>query len=145
MAKAGGGEGEIAQAIFNLASVMIFILIFLILSARELFQGTSVKVELPKAHVIEADLEQSISISVTKDHKYYVGDEEVPLEKIAEIVKQKHWEYVARNENDSTLYGEQLVVIRADKGVDWGSVLAAVDQAKKAKSKRITLAVVKKD
>ena len=145
MAKATGGEGEIAQAIFNLASIFVFILIFLILSTKELFQGTSVDVELPKAHVIEADLEQSISISVTKDHKYYVGDSLVPLDLISELVKQKHWEYVARNENDSTLYGEQLVVIRADKGVDWGSVLAAIDQAKRARSKRITLAVVKKD
>ncbi len=145
MAKATGGEGEIAQAIFNLASIFIFILIFLILSTKELFQGTSVDVELPKAHVIEADLEQSISISVTKDHKYYVGDSLVPLDLISELVKQKHWEYVARNENDSTLYGDQLVVIRADKGVDWGSVLAAIDEAKRGDSKRITLAVVKKD
>jgi len=145
MARAVGGEGEIAQAIFNMASVFIFILIFLILSTKELFQGTSVDVELPKANVIEADLEQSISISITKDHKYYVGDSLVPLDLISELVKQKHWEYVARNENDSTLYGEQLVVVRADKGVDWGSVLAAIDQAKKARSKRITLAVVKKE
>jgi len=145
MARATGGEGDIAQAIFNLASIFIFILIFLILASKELFQGTSVDVELPKAHVIEADLEQSISISVTKDKKYYVGDSLVPVNLISRLVEQKHWEYVARNENDSTLYGEQLVVIRADKGVDWGSVLAAIDEAKKAKSKRITLAVVKKD
>ncbi len=142
MSKHKGGEGEVAEAIFNLAAVMIFILIFLILSSKELFQSTSVDVDIPKANVIEADLEQSIAISITKEGKYYVGNDEVPLEKIHEIVLQKQKEY--HEKNPDLEFGDQLVVIRADKSINWQMVLDAIDQAKKGKSRRITLAVIKK-
>jgi biopolymer transport protein ExbD len=40
--------------------------------------------------------------------------------------------------------GEQLVVIRADKSVDWKTVLDAIDAVKRGGSKRITLAVIKR-
>jgi len=142
MAKAKGGEGEVAQAIFNLANIFAFIFIVLIIASKQMFQSTSVEVEVPKARVIEADLEQSIAVSIKKDRTLYFKDKQVDLQTLTRLVKQAQEEY--KSKNPDAEMGEQLVVIRADKSVDWKTVLDAIDAVKRGGSKRITLAVIKR-
>lgn len=142
MAKAKGGEGEVAQAVFNLANIFAFIFITLIIASKQMFQSTSVEVEVPKARVIEADLEQSLAVSIKKDKTVYLKDKQVSLQELTQLIKSAQEEYKAKNP-DAEL-GEQLVVIRADKSVDWQTVLNTIDAVKRGGSKRITLAVVKK-
>ncbi|MDT7879962.1 MAG: biopolymer transporter ExbD [Candidatus Hydrothermia bacterium] len=142
MAKAKGGEGEVAQAVFNLANVFAFIFITLIIASKQMFQSTSVEVEVPKARVIEADLEQSIAVSIKKDRTLYFKDKQVDLQTLTQLVKQAQEEY--KSKNPDAEMGEQLVVIRADKSVDWKTVLDAIDAVKRGGSKRITLAVIKR-
>jgi biopolymer transport protein ExbD len=142
MAKAKGGEGEVAQAIFNLANIFAFIFITLIIASKQVFQSTSVEVEVPKARVIEADLEQSIAVSIKKDRTLYFKDKQVDLQTLTQLVKQAQEQYKLKNPDVE--FGEQLVVIRADKSVDWKTVLDAIDAVKRGGSKRITLAVIKR-
>jgi biopolymer transport protein ExbD len=142
MAKAKGGEGEVAQAIFNLANIFAFIFITLIIASKQVFQSTSVEVEVPKARVIEADLEQSIAVSIKKDRTLYFKDKQVDLQTLTQLVKQAQEQYKLKNPDAE--FGEQLVVIRADKSVDWKTVLDAIDAVKRGGSKRITLAVIKR-
>jgi biopolymer transport protein ExbD len=142
MAKAKGGEGEVAQAVFNLANVFAFIFITLIIASKQMFQSTSVEVEVPKARVIEADLEQSIVVSIKKDRTLYFKDKQVDLQTLTQLVKQAQEQY--KSKNPDAEMGEQLVVIRADKSVDWKTVLDAIDAVKRGGSKRITLAVIKR-
>jgi biopolymer transport protein ExbD len=142
MAKAKGGEGEVAQAVFNLANVFAFIFITLIIASKQIFQSTSVEVEVPKAKVIEADLEQSIAVSIKKDRKLYFRDSLVDLQTLTQLVKQAQEQY--KSKNPDAEMGEQLVVIRADKSVDWKTVLDAIDAVKRGGSKRITLAVIQR-
>jgi biopolymer transport protein ExbD len=142
MAKAKGGEGEVAQAIFNLANIFAFIFITLIIASKQMFQSTSVEVEVPKARVIEADLEQSIAVSIKKDRTLYFKNEQVDLQTLTQLVKQAQEQY--KSKNPDAEMGEQLVVIRADKSVDWKTVLDAIDAVKRGGSKRITLAVIKR-
>jgi biopolymer transport protein ExbD len=142
MAKAKGGEGEVAQAVFNLANIFAFIFITLIIASKQMFQSTSVEVEVPKARVIEADLEQSIAVSIKKDRTLYFKNEQVDLQTLTQLVKQAQEQYKLKNPDAEI--GEQLVVIRADKSVDWKTVLDAIDAVKRGGSKRITLAVIKR-
>lgn len=142
MAKAKGGEGEVAQAVFNLANIFAFIFITLIIASKQMFQSTSVEVEVPKARVIEADLEQSIAVSIKKDRTLYFKDKQVDLQTLTQLVKQAQEQYKLKNPDAEM--GEQLVVIRADKSVDWKTVLDAIDAVKRGGSKRITLAVIKR-
>jgi biopolymer transport protein ExbD len=142
MAKAKGGEGEVAQAVFNLANIFAFIFITLIIASKQMFQSTSVEVEVPKARVIEADLEQSIAVSIKKDRTLYFKDKQVDLQTLTQLVKQAQEQY--KSKNPDAEMGEQLVVIRADKSVDWKTVLDAIDAVKRGGSKRITLAVIKR-
>ena len=142
MARAKGGEGEVAQAVFNLANIFAFIFITLIIASKQMFQSTSVEVEVPKARVIEADLEQSIAVSIKKDGTLYFKDKQVDLQTLTQLVKQAQEQYKLKNPDAEM--GEQLVVIRADKSVDWKTVLDAIDAVKRGGSKRITLAVIKR-
>jgi len=142
MAKAKGGEGEVAQAVFNLANIFAFIFITLIIASKQMFQSTSVEVEVPRARVIEADLEQSIAVSIKKDRTLYFKDKQVDLQTLTQLVKQAQEQYKLKNPDAEM--GEQLVVIRADKSVDWKTVLDAIDAVKRGGSKRITLAVIKR-
>jgi biopolymer transport protein ExbD len=142
MAKAKGGEGEVAQAVFNLANIFAFVFVTLIIASKQMFQSTSVEVEVPKARVIEADLEQSIAVSIKKDRTLYFKDKQVDLQTLTQLVKQAQEEY--KSKNPDAEMGEQLVVIRADKSVDWKTVLDAIDAVKRGGSKRITLAVIKR-
>ncbi len=50
----------------------------------------------------------------------------------------------AEEAGDPELEGFQMVVIRGDKSIQWGSVLEAIDAVKRAKCKRVVLAVIKK-
>ena len=142
MARAKGGEGEVAQAVFNLANIFAFIFITLIIASKQMFQSTSVEVEVPKARVIEADLEQSIAVSIKKDGTLYFKDKQVDLQTLTQLVKQAQEQYKLKNPDAEM--GEQLVVIRADKSVDWKTVLDAIDAVKRGGSKRITLAVIQR-
>ncbi|MFZ8833167.1 MAG: ExbD/TolR family protein [Candidatus Caldipriscus sp.] len=135
---------DIGKYLFPMAGVMILVLATMIANAQALFQGTSIKVDIPKANVIEVDLEQSIPISVTKEGKIYVGDKEMPsMDALRERVKEMQRKY-ATDAGDPTLEGTQLTVIRADKELNWGKVLEVIDETKKAGCKRTALAVIKR-
>jgi len=135
---------DISAILFPLAGVMILVLATIIGNAQALFANTSVQLDLPKANVIETDLEQVIPISIDRDGNYYFKDEKVPdLKTITEKVRQAQKQY-AEESGDPELEGYQMVVIRGDRNIAWGMVLAAVDAVKKAKSKRVVLAVNKR-
>ncbi|MEO0147858.1 MAG: biopolymer transporter ExbD [candidate division WOR-3 bacterium] len=135
---------DVGQYLFPMAGVMILVLATMIANAQALFQGTSIKVDIPKANVIEVDLEQSIPISITKDGKVYVQDKEMPdLNALRDRVKELQEKY-ALDAGDPELKGQQLTVIRADKEINWGRVLEVIDETKRAGCKRTALAVIKR-
>lgn len=135
---------DIGQFLFPMAGVMILTLATLIMNAQSLFSNTSIKVDIPKANVIEVELEQSIPVTVTKEGKLYVQDYEMPdLQAITQKVRELQEKYAAEN-NDPELMGQQLTVLRADKSIEWGRVLEVLDAVKKGKAKRVALAVVKR-
>ncbi len=135
---------DIGAVLFPMAGVMILVLATIIGNAQSLFTNTSIQVDIPKANVIEADIEQMIPVSIDKEGNYYYKDEKLsdPKEitpKVLEAQKQ-----YAEESGDPELMGYMMVVIRGDKSIQWGSVLEAIDAVKKAKSKRVVLAVIKK-
>lgn len=135
---------DIGQILFPLAGVMILVLATIIGNAQALFTNTSVQLEIPKANVIEADLEQMIPISIDKNGVYYYKDEKLNnVKDLTPKVSADQKKY-AEEAGDPELEGFQMVVIRGDKSIQWGSVLEAIDAVKRAKCKRVVLAVIKK-
>ena len=135
---------DVGQYLFPMAGVMILTLATLIMNAQSLFSNTSIKVDIPKANVIEVELEQSIPVSITKEGKMYVQDDEMPdLQAITQRIKELQEKYAIEN-NDPELKGQQLTVIRGDKSLQWGQILDVLDAVKKGGAKRVALAVVKR-
>jgi biopolymer transport protein ExbD len=114
------------------------------MNAQSLFSNTSIKVDIPKANVIEVELDQSIPVTITTEDKVYVQDDEMPdLQSVTQKVKELQERYAIEN-NDPELKGQQLTVIRGDKSLQWGRILEVLDAVKKGGAKRVALAVVKR-
>jgi biopolymer transport protein ExbD len=135
---------DMSAILFPLAGVMIMVLAVVIGNAQALFTNTSIQLEIPKANVIEADLEQMIPISIDKNGAYFYKDEKLDnVKDLTPKVAADQKQY-AEEAGDPELEGFQMVVIRGDKSIQWGSVLEAIDAVKRAKCKRVVLAVIKK-
>lgn len=122
----GGGDGRVRTSLSEInvtpfVDVMLVLLIIFIVAAPMLTQN-QVDVDLPKtaAEPAEGDQEKLL-LSITKDRKVFLGEVEIPAEKMEEAL--------AHNE---LLEQEGEVYVQADRNVPYGFVVrvfAAVRQA----------------
>ena len=122
----GGAQGGVKSDInvTPLVDVMLVLLIIMMLVAPLLQQGISVV--LPKAtnsvDKPETRGQTTIAISVDK-HVYLNAKEVVDKEKLGEVVKT----LLEDKKQD-----EKVVFIKADQAVDYGAVMATMDQLRAA-------------
>lgn len=131
-------EIDVGGKLFPMAGVSFLILLILVMGARDLMSKTKIKVEIPRAKRIEAELEEHIAITLTMDGKVFLNDVETTFEELPTKL-----EALEREDPDSTFWYTKLVLIRADKRLPFGEVLKALDASKKAKSQRVAFAVIK--
>ena len=120
----GGGKGGVKSDInvTPLVDVMLVLLIIMMLVAPMLEQGVSVK--LPKA-VNASPKPQSQDqtiVAIGANRSMYINAKPVPeaelATKVSELLEAKT--------------GEKVVIIRADEEVEYGAVMAAMDQLRQA-------------
>jgi len=122
----GGAKGGVKSDInvTPLVDVMLVLLIIMMLVAPLLQQG--ITVTLPKAtnsaDKPETRGQTTIAISVDK-HLYLNAKEVVDKDTLGEVVKA----LLEDKKQD-----EKIVFIKADQGVDYGSVMATMDQLRAA-------------
>ena len=131
-------EIDIGGKLFPMAGVSFLVLLILISTARDLMSKTKVKVDIPQAKRIEAEPEEHIAITVTKDRKFYVNDREVAYDTLYKVVDR-----LQRQDPDTEFWYKKLVLIRGDKSLPFGVIIKALDAVKKAKSERVAFAVLK--
>ena len=122
----GGAKGGVKSDInvTPLVDVMLVLLIIMMLVAPLLQQG--IAVTLPKAanSVDKPETRGQTTIAISVDKHIYLNAKEVEdKDKLGEIVK----ELLEDKKQD-----EKVVFIKADQGVDYGSVMAAMDQLRAA-------------
>ena len=122
----GGAQGGVKSDInvTPLVDVMLVLLIIMMLVAPLLQQGISVV--LPKAtnSVDKPETRGQTTIAISVDKHVYLNAKEVAdKDKLGEIVKT----LLEDKKQD-----EKVVFIKADQGVDYGSVMAAMDQLRAA-------------
>ena len=119
----GGAQGGVKSDInvTPLVDVMLVLLIIMMLVAPMLQQG--VQVTLPKATNTTDKPEQSgqTVLAISKDKSFYLNAKQVPEADLARRVN----EFL---ENKT----EKVVVIKADEEVEYGAVMAAMDQLRQA-------------
>ncbi len=115
--KSGGLTADIN--VTPLVDVMLVLLIIIMLVAPMLEQGVSVK--LPKAANAAAkpqSQDQTI-IAIGANRSMYVNAQPVPEAELARRINELF---------ESKPAGERVVIIRADEEVEYGAVMAAMDQ-----------------
>jgi biopolymer transport protein TolR len=123
----GGAKGGVKSDInvTPLVDVMLVLLIIMMLVAPLLQQG--ITVTLPKAtnSVDKPETRGQTTIAISVDKHVYLNAKEVPLpnENLGTAVK----EILQDKKSD-----EKVVFIKADQGVDYGAVMATMDQLRAA-------------
>jgi len=110
----------------SLNDIMFFLLLFFLIVST-MVNPSVIKLLLPKASNSEQTIsKQNINLSVTKQLKYYINDEEVPFDRIELKLKA----LMARAK-------ETTVILRADNDITLQHVVDIIDIGNKLKVKVI--------
>ena len=135
----GGNKGGVMSEI-NMTpfiDVVLILLIVFIIAAPVMF--SQIDVSLPEAKSgsdVSGDVEskEPITITVTKDKKYYIGDDQITEEALITEVQKK-------TENDKG----SKVIIRGDSSSSYESVIFVLDMLNSNGYNKISLLTNKKD
>ncbi len=119
----GGAKGGVKSDInvTPLCDVMLVLLIIMMIVAPLLQQGVSVKLPIADNTVDKPDTQDQTVVAISKDKAIYLNAKPVTEQelgsKIGELLESKK---------------EKVVLIKADEEVDYGTVMAAMDQLRQA-------------
>jgi biopolymer transport protein TolR len=119
----GGAKGGIKSDInvTPLVDVMLVLLIIMMLVAPMLQQGVSVKLPTATNTVDKPEIQGQTVIAIGRDKQTYLNAKLVQEGELATKVNE-----LLENQK------EKLVIIKADEEVDYGAVMAAMDQLRQA-------------
>lgn len=110
----GGPSGRAPMGEINvtpLVDVMLVLLIIFMVAAP--MMTTGVPVDLPQARAERMEVEEDkILLSVDAEQRIYIGEDEVPLERLSDVIRGN-----ARIQADRELY------VQADQSVPYGFVV----------------------
>jgi biopolymer transport protein ExbD len=110
----------------SLNDIMFFLLLFFLIIST-MVNPSVIKLLLPKASNSEQTVtKQSINLSITKDLRYFLNDEEIPVEKLE--IKLK----ILMNRAKET-----TIILRADNNITLQPVVDVIDLGNKLKVKVI--------
>jgi biopolymer transport protein ExbD len=117
-------NSEVYVASFN--DIMFFLLLFFLIIST-MVNPSVIKLLLPKAaHSEQTVSKQTINLTITKDLKYYLNDEEIQPDKLEFKLK-----LAMRSAQETT------VVLRADNSITLQPVIDVIDLGNKLKIKVI--------
>src|SRR5712692_1599064 len=128
----GGAKGGLKADInvTPLVDVMLVLLIIMMLVAPLLQQGVAVKLPVATNTTDKPEIQDQTVIAIVRDKSLYVNAKPVteaqPPTRITEIIESKK---------------EKIVLIKADEEVEYGAVMAAMDQLRQAGIEDIGLVV----
>jgi biopolymer transport protein ExbD len=105
--------------IIPMIDIMFFLLVFFMISTLYMVDMKTVHVNLPQAVHAEAQTKVNYLVTIKKDGTLWLEDKEIDKATLLNRAKQGQ----QRNPNFS-------VVIRADQGLDYGKVIALLDEMK---------------
>jgi biopolymer transport protein TolR len=113
----GGGGGVKSDInVTPLVDVMLVLLIIMMIVAPLLQSGVSLNLPVANFSVDKPETQGQTVVAIDKGKRYYVGVKQVPKDDLL-------------NEVNRTLdtKKEKIVIIKADRDVDYGSVMEAMD------------------
>src|SRR5215207_9087853 len=121
MSMGGGGGVKSEINVTPLVDVMLVLLIIMMIVAPLLQQGVSLNLPIAVNGLDKPETSGQTVVAIDKFRKYYVGVKEVPKEGLIEEVNR-----VLADKDEKT------VIIKADRQVEYGAVMEAMDQLRLA-------------
>lgn len=122
-------EAEPALMIIPMIDIIFFLLVFFMMSTLYMVEQHTFPVNLPPAAASRQDMSRSIDVTVLKDGRVMMGQEEIVLAQLPKRVELA----VAKQP-------DKMIIVRADKQVDYGQVVVVLDELKLAGAHRVALA-----
>ena len=134
-ARRGRGHRRAPMAEINvtpLVDVMLVLLIIFMITAPLL--ASAVPIDLPesRAKPVETEEQEPVQLSINADDTLYIGDEVVP-----EAELPARLDAIARANEDENR--PRQIMLRADKGLDYGRVMRVMGELNRAGLTRIAL------
>ena len=115
--------------IIPMIDIVFFLLVFFMLSTLHMVEQKTLPVQLPAAQVSQGNSKKQIAVTVTVNGQIYIEDEIVPVELLKERVKAE----LSRQQ-------DAFFVLRADRNVEYGRVVAVMDALKAVGVQRLSVA-----
>lgn len=121
-----------------LVDVMLVLLIIFMITAPLLVAGVPVDLPDSRAKPVEQQEEEPVQLSIIGDGKLYLGDEE-----ISESALPGRLQAIAQA--DAGKEKPRQIMLRADKGLDYGRVMRVMGELNRAGLSRIALVTTGSD
>lgn len=115
--------------IIPMIDVIFFLLVFFMISSMAMTRINSLPVALPKTSSSPQALKQNVILTVKKNGSMFINKTPVTLETLGNQLA-----YEMREKP------QDIVVVNADEGTEYGRVVQAMDQAKKIGVRKFALA-----
>ncbi len=127
--RTGGRHRAIAEInVTPMVDVMLVLLIIFMVSAPLLSVGVPVDLPSSKAKAIQNEDNKPIEITVDKDGAVYIGEEEIEFTDLVPKLTA-----IMENNDEGRIY------INADKGIDYGKVMAVLGELNSAGFNKVAL------
>lgn len=126
-------ESQPQLMIIPMIDIIFFLLVFFMMSTLYMVEQHTIPVNLPQAAAAQQDIPKSVAVTVTAQGTLLVEQEEIPLNLLSKRIQLEQ----AKNQ-------ECVFVLRGDKSVEYGKVVAVLDELKAAGAKRIAVATERK-
>jgi biopolymer transport protein ExbD len=118
-----------------LVDICLVLVIIFMVTVPVMMVTSPLKVDLPQAKTIEAREDNNITVAINPEDRIAVDEREGSFEELPDLL-------LSAFESKGM---EKMVIIRADKQVLHGRVLAVMDLVKRLGGSRISLATVQKN
>jgi biopolymer transport protein ExbD len=115
--------------IIPMIDIIFFLLVFFMMSTLYMVEQRMLPVNLPQAAAAQADLQKNTAITVTKEGKVLVEQEDIPPGLLPARIQAQ----LARQPDAS-------FIIRADKQAEYGRVILVLDELKTLGVRRVAVA-----
>lgn len=122
-------ENQPELMIIPMIDIIFFLLVFFMISTLSMVEQHTIPVNLPQASAVQQDVPRSINITVMQDGQVMFEQEQIPVPLLA---KRVNIELLKQPDN--------VFVLRADKEVEYGKVIAVLDELKSAGARKVSVA-----
>ncbi|MFQ5862828.1 MAG: ExbD/TolR family protein [Candidatus Brocadiales bacterium] len=119
--------------ITSLIDIIFLLLIFFVVTST-FVEHPNIKLDLPSASYAETSKFEGLTLTITREGRLFLGMQPIGITELEAVLRSK-----------VTVTGDAALVLRADREVPYGIVVAVMDVARGAGLRRITALTISEE